>query len=444
MILVPLVGITVATSIAIAFGYFLAVSILPLPFRRRFAWILAPGIGLGFCSLLFFIFRRPVFTVEIALLLGLFVAWYRHRWWPDFSEWAGIPLRVTILALLFAAALGFAVTGLFLSVDRMPHGDWDGWNIWNSHARLLNRGGSNWRTILPYTFHGDYPLLTSAVTARYWRYAGMEIPEAGGLLGIVLTLSGVGLLALFLIELRDTVLAVLFSLVLLGTPYYLELGSDQFADVPLSFFILSTIGLIVIHLEKSPAGSGLLVLAGFAAGCAAWTKNEGQLFFLVTTLVLFIVLFFRGSAGYPLGSFLAGALVPVTVLVVFKLTIAPQNDLVAATNYHTLLGIMDPERHALILEYAGKLVWSFGKWIVSPMLPLFAFVALRGVDRRVLSSSGWLAGLAIWVLMTVGYYCVYAVTPQPLQYHLDSSLDRLMTQLWPSFLLVLGLAARPL
>jgi hypothetical protein len=444
MIFPSLLGIIVATLIAIAFGYMMAVSILPLPFRRRFAWILAPGIGFGLCSLLFFVFRRPVFTVEIVLLLMLSIVWYRRRPWTNLAKWTGVPLHFSILAVLFAGALGFAVTGLLLTVDRMPYGDWDGWNIWNSHARLLNRAGSNWQTILPYTFHGDYPLLTSAVAARYWRYAGTEIPEVGALLGILLTLSGVGVLALALMELRDKVLAVLFALVLLGTPYYLELGSDQFADVPLSFFILTTIALIVIHLEKRPANPGLLALAGFTAGCAAWTKNEGLLFLLVASAVLLAALFFRGNLVRPFAAFLLGASVPVIVIVFFKLTVAPRNDLIAASNYRTLLEVMNPERHVSILRYAGKLVRSFGAWTVSPIPPLFGFVALRGSDRRVLSSSSWLTALSILAIMTAGYYSVYAITPHDLQYHLDSSLDRLMTQLWPSFLLVLGLAARPL
>ena len=443
MTFMPALGIVAATLIAFAFGYFIVASLLPLPFRHRFVWVLAPGIGLGFCSLLFFVFRRPIFTIEIALLLVLCGIWFRRRSRPDLAKWTSMTLPIPMLSVVFAGALGFAVVGLFLSLDRMPLGDWDGWNIWNSHARLLNRAGSNWPGILPYTFHGDYPLLTSTVAARYWRYAETEIPEAGGLLGILLTLSGIGVLALTLMELRDTALAVLFSLALLGTPYYLELGSDQFADVPLSFFILTTIALVVIHLERRPANPGLLVLAGFTAGCAAWTKNEGLLFLLVVAFVLFVALLLRRESVRPFVSFLAGASLPVLVMLFFKLAIAPRNDLIAASNYKTMMEILDPGRHAFILRYAGTLLGSFGKWTVSPILPLFAFVALRGADRRALSSSAWLSGAGVLAIMTIGYYCVYAVTPEDLQYHLDSSLDRLMTQLWPSFLLILGLVARP-
>jgi hypothetical protein len=51
--------------------------------------------------------------------------------------------------------------------------------------------------------------------------------------------------------------------------------------------------------------------------------------------------------------------------------------------------------------------------------------------------------LSILGIVLAGYYFVYISTPIPLQVHLDSSLDRLMIQQWPSFLLLLGLSVRP-
>src|SRR5205085_2922401 len=73
--------------------------------------------------------------------------------------------RPPVVSLIFASAVTLAITGFLTEVGRMPHGDVDGWAVWNTHARLLHRAGSNWKSILPYTFHGDYPLLTSAVAA---------------------------------------------------------------------------------------------------------------------------------------------------------------------------------------------------------------------------------------------------------------------------------------
>jgi hypothetical protein len=436
-------GIVLGTLVAIVFGYFLASSLLPEPLRHRFAWALAPGFGLGFCSLIFFLFRRPMFTVEFALLVPICAVWLRRRAWADFTKLFRMSWHPSTLSLVLASALGAVTTGLFLSVDGLPHGYSDGWAIWNTHARLLHRAGSSWKSGLPYTFHGDYPLLTPAVAARFWRYAGEEVPAAGALLGILLSLSGAAVLGLTLKELRDTSLAILFSLVLLGTPLYLDLATSQYADVPLSFFILSTIALICLHLERQPAGSGLLVLAGFAAGCAGWTKNEGLLFVIATSVVLFAgVVLRRSSLRHEFAPFLAGLLVPLFVILFFKFTEVRPNDLIENSTYETLRGVLNLERHITILKHAGTTFWSFGAWAIQPMIPLFALFALRGADRHMLRSSGWLTGSVILACIAAGYYFVYLVTPLSLQYHLDASLDRLMIHLWPSFLLLLGLAAR--
>jgi hypothetical protein len=386
-----------------------------------------------------------MFTVEAALLLSMFAVWGLRRSWRNLPKVNILSLQLPAVAFLLVSALSFSLVGMILFVDRMPHGDWDGWNIWNSHARLLHRAGDSWKSMLPYTFHGDYPLLTSAIAARYWRYAGGEVPDAGALLGILLSLSAVAVLVLTLVELRDIVVAVLFGLVLLGTPAYLELASDQFADVPLSFFILTTIALIVIHLERRPADSGLLVLAGFAAGCAAWTKNEGLLFLLAAFVVLSVSLVLsRPEAGHQVGSFVAGALPAFLVILAFKFTVASQNDLIGNSTYSSLAQVLNWQRHITVLRFAGRTLWSFGAWWISPIVPLFVFVGLRGGDRVIVKSSSWLTGFGILAIVAAGYYCVYVTTPLDLQYHLTSSLDRLILQIWPSFLLLLGLAARSL
>jgi hypothetical protein len=47
-------------------------------------------------------------------------------------------------------------------------------------------------------------------------------------------------------------------------------------------------------------------------------------------------------------------------------------------------------------------------------------------------------------LSLAGYYATYVISPYDLRWHLNSSLGRLLLQLWPSVLLLVGLAARSL
>jgi 4-amino-4-deoxy-L-arabinose transferase-like glycosyltransferase len=386
-----------------------------------------------------------MFTVEFALLILLCGIWLQIRGRPKFPKFSALTWHPPIIALILAGGLGLAITGLLIEVDRMPHGDWDGWAIWNNHARLLYRGGSDWASGLPYVFHGDYPLLTSAVAARFWRYAGEEVPEAGAILGILAALSAVAILVLTLRELRDAWLAGLFGLVLLGTPLYLDYSTSQYADIPLSLFILTTIVLIFLHWEREPNDPRLLVLAGFTAGCAGWTKNDGLLFILAASSALLMAALWKKFRFWRrFASFLVGLLIPLLVITVFKLTVAPPNDLIENQDHKTMQRVLELDRHITILKNVGGTSWTFGGWSLQPMIPLFAFVVLRGADRRMLRRPGWLTGLVILSVTAIGYYFVYLITPLPLQYHLDSSLARLMLQLWPSFLLLLGLIARSL
>jgi len=435
--------IAVGFAVSTLLGYFVTTFLLPPKSARALAWAFAPAVGAGASSLIFFVFRRPIFTVEIALLT-LFALGFLARSMLFREPAPPISWRLSLFGLVLSGAVALAVYGLLLRADRMPHGDWDAWAIWNTHARFLYRGGRTWSDGIPYTVHGDYPLLTPSLTARLWRYAGEEAPEAGALLGIMFALSGVAVLLSTLSQLRDTQLALLMALMLIGTPYYLERGVSQYADVPLAVFTISTIALICLHLERGPDRFGPLVLAGFTAGCAGWTKNEGLLFILATCIVLLLPVFRNPAVTFRrFAAFSLGLLLPLAVISYFKLAIAPPYDLIEDLRYQeTIQRITSIDRHAVILKSLARSAWFFGAWAMQPMIPLFAFIALRGAGRRVFRSQGGFAGLLILGIVLAGYYAVYLITPIPLQVHLDSSLNRLLIHLWPSFLLVLSLMAR--
>ena len=443
MSLASLFLIAVGFAVSALLGYFVTTFLVPPKSARALAWAFAPAVGAGASSLIFFVFRRPIFTVEIALLT-LFALGFLARSMLFREPAPPISWRPPLFGLVLSGAVALAVYGLLLRADRMPHGDWDAWAIWNTHARFLHRGGRTWSDGIPYTVHGDYPLLTPSLTARLWRYAGEEVPEAGSLLGIMFTLSGVAVLLSTLSQLRDIQLALLMALVLIGTPYYLERGVSQYADVPLAVFTISTIALICLHLEREPDRFGPLVLAGFTAGCAGWTKNEGLLFILATCIVLLLPVFRNPAVTFRrFASFSLGLLLPLAVISYFKLAIAPPYDLIEDLRYQEAIQrITSIDRHAVILKSLARSAWFFGAWAMQPMIPLFAFIALRGAGRRVFRSYGGFAGLLILGIVLAGYYAVYLITPIPLQVHLDSSLNRLLIHLWPSFLLVLSLMAR--
>jgi hypothetical protein len=437
---------TLAFVVSVLIGYFIASLLWPANLSRVLAWAFAPALGIGICSIIFIAFRRPMFTVEVIALIVLALLWvFRARPSPppisSLAAW-----RPPAVYLLLACAVGMVVSFWMIRVERSPHGDWDATAIWNSHARYLFRDGNLWKTTILHTFHPDYPLLVPSTTARLWRYMERDTPDAAGVLGMLYGLSAVGVLVGVLAQLRSSSHGVLFGLVLLGTPFYVDYSVLQSADIPLSLYIVATVALVCLESTTNSGSRGLLVLAGFLAGCAGWTKNEGLLF-IVAASVAFLAPVFRRprEALRRFAAFFAGLTPMLVTIAWFKLTIAPPNLILGGRNYEELLHkLLSPDRYLTVWMQLSNVFWSFGEWIFSPMLLVLAYVALQRLDRKMLLDAGWLQGVFICVFVLAGYAAVYVVTPMDLQWHIGSSAPRLYLHLWPTFLLLAGLVGRNL
>ena len=335
------------------------------------------------------------------------------------------------------------VAGLIFLVHQDPHGDWDAFAIWNSHARYLYRDGAAWQNDIRNTFHSDYPLLVPSMNARVWRYAGEEIPETGGWLGLAYTLSALAVLTATLVELRGLRVALIIGSVLVGTPFFLEYGVMQSADVPLSLYFLSAIALLCLYSERGAGESGLLVLSGFMTGCAGWTKNEGLLFIVALCASMLAPIFVSPSRTLQrFGSFAAGLVLPAVVIVLFKFTVRVLNENLSNRQYSELAEkLVDPERYLTVFSNFAKTLWSFGDWAINPLIPLLVFVGLSAFGGTAIRRFGWLTSASTLVIVLAGYYAIYMVAAVDLQYLLDASNPRLFLQLWPPFLLLAGLVA---
>jgi hypothetical protein len=435
---------TLAVVVAGLIGYLIADRLCPRNYPRWLVWAFAPATGLGICSLIVFFFRRPMSTVEAMLLFVLLFFWFLSNR-TSFAGYREVPSwRVPIPAIVFAMVLGWSVGSSVVHVERYPNGLTDGWAIWNSHAKFMAAGGKTWTVDIQNTFHPDYPLLLPAVLVHTWRYIGSNSPDAAGFVGILFELAAIAVLVATLIKLRSPVIGLLMAFVLIGTPGYVLQAATEYADVPLSAFVLSTLALVFLYENEASKPVGLIALAGFMAGCAAWTKNEGLPFLLATVAVLLAPIFWSPSATVRrIAGFAAGLALPLAAIVYFKMTIAPPNDIF--DNRHSadvLAKISDSSRYLLILRSYTRTGWTFGGWIFNPFLPILAFIGLSGVDRSVLRSFSWRAGVAVIAMLQASYFVIYVITPLELHYHLDSSLDRLLMHVWPACLLLAGMAAR--
>ena len=454
------------TSILIALGMGLALICLLWPPQRPLRsglpaiCFLSVGFGLGMSSLLFFlwlvIFGPPdrLFRgFETLLLLGLAIAAIASRRrhasdpTPDQVNRGILPKSTfeAIAAVVFAISIFAASLSFRRCLRAGVNGGWDAWGIWNLRAKFLYLGGTHWQDA--FSRHGslthtDYPLLIPASVARGWSYAGSDLKLAPILIAALFTAGTVGLLFSSLCILRNRSQALLAATVLLASQFFIVLGTAQYADVPLGCLLLATLALICLHEVAGDAR--VRSLAGAAAALAAWTKNEGNLFLVCLMLAhMTVTLRAKGWQGYwrQLAALGAGIAPVLLVLIGFKLKVAGgDGSLPDAVTALKMIGRIFRWREAG-KAFADQLL-HFGGWPL-PMTALLAlYVLVTGLDRRELGTAKKICLRALLGTFA-GYFFVYLTTPLPLKWLLETSLNRVLMQLWPSALLLVFLFTKP-
>ena len=415
---------------------------------------LGAGVGVGIASLVYFaclVLAGPKFGLlasaegavfVLAVSAGL-VARRRQGKWLD---WAPGPAAPTYIQVLFWVAVGLAAVMFVVYALNKPQGEWDAWSIWNLRARFLVRSGDMWRNAFSTQIawsHPDYPLLISGIVAMCWTLAGESSLAAAGV-AFMFTFSTAALLIAVVGVLRGKLQAMIAGALLAGTVTFVQIGAMQYVDVPLSFYILSAVSLIVLAGRYGETWR-FSVLAGLMAGLAAWTKNEGLLFVASLVAACLIAALRFGSKAFPLRGLagpLAGLVAPLAAVGFFKLRLAPPNDLVTKSGREILAHVADPGRWIMLAEGTIKAALQFGSFLIPVVgvLALYWFLVRFQVaeeNRAVVGFTTLAAGL-----MLAGDILVYVLFPTDIAWQLNTSIDRLYLQIWPLGLLAFFLASR--
>jgi len=467
----------VSFLISITIGALLVLTFLPAKERTLtglvFGLCAGAGLGMGVTSCLYFLVlflgqMRYIVLIEIMIAILLIFLWpalirkkIRPKVFEDGPRQNPRRGMRTILYAVFGGAVVSSLVSLVLLFMKDPHGKWDAWLIWNTHARFIFRSGDAWKSMftsgLDWT-HLDYPLMLPLSVVRAWQYAGQESLYASMAVSLVFVCAVAGLLSASLSLLRSTSQGLLGGLALMGGPFFLMLGAYQAADIPLAFFILATVVVFTVH-DRFPEKSGqTLILAGLSAGLAAWTKNEGLLFLAVVLAVRSVVAVrFRGwtAAGKEFLWFMAGALPVLAVLLVFKGGLSPPNDIFSGQTVQDMAGRMaDPQRYYEILKAYLLTGMTFTQGVMNiqsgfrfnpgtvGLLLLIVYLMFMGVDVKVYDRLSVINASLILFFMAGGFFLVYLLTPHNLYWHLTTSLNRLLMQLWPSLLFLFFMAAK--
>lgn len=329
------------------------------------------------------------------------------------------------LQVLFAGGCAVCAAALAAQTWRFPEGGWDAWMIWNLRARFLYRGAEGFRAAfspaMVYLVHQDYPFLVPGIVAQGFGWIGREtagVPIAVAALYGCMLVSAVVAAGRSLAGSRWALMA---GLAIVALPCFPTFAADQQSDVPLALYLLLASALIDL---RQP------LLAGFAAGLAAWTKNEGALYAGLFTLALF----WRSRDRRAPFFFVAGASPLLFLFAAYKLFVVPPTDLAAlSTRASVLRNAIDVSRW---LELAWLLirrlfyVQRFGLWLVAEVLALLLLLPKHRPGP---------VGTAL-LLACAALSAIYLLQPFSLQWIVRTSVDRLIVQLWPAAVLATATA----
>ena len=288
--------------------------------------------------------------------------------------------------------------------------------------------------------HPDYPLLIPAAIARCWAHIGHETLVVPAVVSMLFAFATVGLIFSSLSILRSRSQGFLAGLVLLGTPFFIQQGASQQADVPLGFFFLATIVLFFLQDRLPKNNHGLLSLAGMTAGFSAWTKHEGLLFLacvIISRLSVMVRVQDRKVFLRQAFSFAAGLAPVLATVVYFKTQIATPNEFISFPGLQVAVDrLTDGSRYLQVGKaWAEEMVHS-GNWIFSLLLLLVFYLLAVGINPDKAIKPALASSLVLLCLLLAGYFLVYVTSPYDLHWTVATSLNRLLLQLWPSLLLV--------
>jgi hypothetical protein len=390
-------------------------------------FIYAPVIALILITVPFDLsvaFGLPFRTMRVFLLLTGIVALYTQRKKISikraFSNIISVRTgfySVIVLALIY-----------YLSTMFIPHsgrwGRWDPRAIWTLHALFLY-DQQHWMNMfspdIAWT-HADYPLMLSSLTAEIWRAMGSVNALVPCVIAYGIFIAVLLIVSTALRERSKWFLGLLGLLAFVFTAAYAKLAAYQGADTLLSLFILMAIVLLRKNIHST--NLKLIFLAGFFAGFAGWVKNEGIAFLVVFSLG--VIWRYRKTPSVLL-YYAGGTLLPLLIIVSFKVFFAPANDIVGGQGYATLMKLLDFDRYKLTTRFFISNMWQF----YPVLLVLVAMFVVRRFGRL------WALELFILIAMLVVYYFTFIITPRELQWHLETASDRLFLQLFPGFVFVL-------
>jgi 4-amino-4-deoxy-L-arabinose transferase-like glycosyltransferase len=422
--------------------------------RRERYWVEYLGVGavLGTGSLGFGLFLLGLVGIRptrmtltalgaIALFGAAVIVLKRRTAFPGVTPFAknlGLVRGGASAILSLVLVLFLCVVGTYAMA--FPLFEWDAFAIWGYKAKVIAADGIFPRpdyftdVSLGYS-HLDYPLMTPFLMAGVYGALGQVDDRLAKMFTVVLFLGLTCLVLAFARRRLNAPSALAVTVVVMGTPQMLRWAGSGYADIPLAAFFTGTVFCLVQWWEE--ADWRYCILGGVMAGFAAFTKNEGLVFGVLSCCVV-IVPVFRNSqwrrrlagAGLHLGSFL----LLILPWIAWSAGIPRINEYYAAHLSVSEL-IEKADRLALIGGSYADSALSIEKyglvWIVLLASAIFGW--------RAFFNRGTIMGWLLLVAQLTSYTLAFVVTPWDVGRHMAAALDRLLMHVLPLAGMLIGI-----
>ena len=322
------------------------------------------------------------------------------------------------LAVVFALFCLIGTVKFWMFSNRW--GDWDAWAVWNLHALFLIDIES-WTNLfsdkIAWT-HPDYPLMLPSVVALFWASIGDQIAEIPALVSYFSFLLLIGLLYSSFEEGYSRIIGLFSIIILLMDNRFMANAASQQADLLISLMILLSVVMRNKKIEILPLWYFMM---GFFAALPMWIKNEGVVFFIIYSLIIF---YRHRKYAANLVSYVFGVLPVALVLFCFKFFYATTNDITGSLNINVIDKIISIDRYEIL-----------GNYLYDVLIQNFPVALLLIVMAMVLRPRSIISDNSLTILLTFSSYLfVYIITPNELVWHLSTSLDRLIYHLYPAII----------
>lgn len=326
---------------------------------------------------------------------------------------------------------------------------WDGWVIWQMKARAFFHDGAP-RILTDPAFavsHPDYPLLVplhSWWLFVHWGHPNEKVGQFGGLLFYGDLIAMVyGLAKLY----SGRTMGLLTAGLIASQPLFVYHAISGYADLPLVLLATAGVGTLGLRAMGRLSPQAAYASAAFVAG-AAQCKNEGAVLAVIVVLLWLALWLWRlvwhrlwlPSRHWVMAGILLAVLVAPWYLL--RRTLAVSSDL--ASGRYAVVEVLPPWRRGGPPPGSVERLRPIGSAIVkqviavTPSPPSFGLIwlpAIIGLAAPFGNRKARLLVRSVVLLQAVAYTLVYVFTPHPIEWHLGTSLERLLMHLLPLMLL---------